>query len=76
MLAEPHTSQRDMLVGDLLAERHAGCGGQAGKPELRNTAQRVGGSPVRWIMLRGPQARYDPLGGGHSPFLEAHHFAV
>ena len=52
MLAEPHTRRRDMLVSDLLADRHEGCGGRAAKAELRSTAERVGGRPVRWIMLR------------------------
>ena len=52
MLAEPHTRRRDMLVGDLLADRHEGCGGLAAKAELRSTTERVGGRPVRWIMLR------------------------
>jgi hypothetical protein len=55
MLNEAHAAPalRDMPLGDILAlDRHEGCDGRAQKAELRSTAKRVGGRPVRWIMLR------------------------
>jgi hypothetical protein len=54
IMNEAQAPQHDVLLADLLAHaRHEGCGGQATKAELLNTTTRVGGRPVRRIVLRG-----------------------
>jgi len=55
MFNEAHAAPvlRDLPLGDMLASDCCeDCGGRARKAELRSTVKRVGGRPVRWIMLR------------------------
>jgi hypothetical protein len=53
MFNEAHSSQRSMLIRDILDKmRHDGCGGRAGKAELLTGIEGVSGRPVRRIVLR------------------------
>jgi hypothetical protein len=54
ILNEAHATdaQRYMLLRDLLARAHEGCGGRAAMAELLTGAEAVSSGPVRRIVLR------------------------
>jgi hypothetical protein len=53
MFNEAHSSQRAMLIRDIIAKmRHDGCGGRAGKAELLTGIECVSSRPVRRIVVR------------------------
>ena len=53
MFNEAHSSQRSMLIRDIIAKmRHDGCGGMAEKVELLSGIEGVSSRPVRRIVLR------------------------
>ena len=52
MFNEAHSSQRSMLIRDIIAKmRHDGCGGMAEKVELLSGIEGVSSRPVRKIVL-------------------------